>query len=306
MKLSTTTGICQQRRGTDVLLDMNDALELIRAVGYDTVDLSFCFQNKPEYLLRGDDWEKKVDQVGETAARLGISFYQCHLPFVKTCSTLMSPDFKTPGYQEYFDECMRRAYLASGRLGVKWAVAHPRTYPELNYEDKPSLEANRAYLDSYVELGIGLGVGTAYENMLPSLDRKLASRYCQRTDQLVELVDSYHDPMVGACWDTGHANQMGLDQRQALRELGGRLKTLHINDNQYGTRDEHLLPYMGSVDWTAVIETLVEIDYQGSLNYETGKTSIQAAGEVQMNLIRMTYENGLYLLERYEQAGGVR
>ena len=302
MKLAPTTGLYQQSGDTKALRDLNEVLRVLREVGYDTIDLSLCFQNKPDYILRGDDWEKKIDVLGNTAAELGIQFYQCHLPFVKGCCPSVCPDFKTPGYAEYFDECTRRAYIASGRLGVKWAVAHPRSYPEYNFETKASLEANHAWQDQYVELGIQNGVGTAIENMLPSLNREYASRYCQYYEQLIELVDSFRDPMVGICWDTGHANQMAYDQPRALRAIGSRLKALHINDNHYGNRDEHLLPYMGSVDWPGVINTLVEIGYQGSLNYETGKVTIGAYGAIQLELVKMTYRSGLYLLDCYHQA----
>ena len=302
MKLSTTTGLCQQSWGTAALRDLNEVLQLLREVGYDTIDLSFCFQSKTDYILRGEDWERKIDELGDTAARLGIDFYQSHLPFIPGCSAARAPDFQKPGYAEYFAECTRRAYIASGRLGVKWAVAHPQTYPEYNYEEKATLEANRAWQDKYVELGIQMGVGTAIENMLPSLNRKLSARYCQHYDQLIELVDSFRDPMVGVCWDTGHANQMDLDQGRALRAIGGRLKTLHINDNHDGDRDEHLLPYMGEVDWPVVIQALVEIGYEGSLNYETGKVACGAGGEVQMELARATYQNGLCLLNAYHKA----
>ena len=59
MKLSTTTGLYQQSGGTTALRNLNEVLRVLREVGYDTIDLSFCFQNKPDYILRGDDWEAK-------------------------------------------------------------------------------------------------------------------------------------------------------------------------------------------------------------------------------------------------------
>lgn len=302
MKLSTTTGLYQKTGNETVLKDLNEVLRVLREVGYEEIDLSFCFHKFPEYILRGDDWEKKIDELGETAVKLGISFYQCHLPFVPGCSPYRCPDFKEPGHAEYFDEMTRRAYIASGRLGVKWAVSHPRTYPEFNYENKATFEANHAWQDRFVELGIKNGTGTCVENMLPSLDRKFSAKYCEHYDQLIEYVDSFNDPMVGICWDTGHANQMQLDQTRAVKTMGKRIKTLHINDNCYGNADEHLLPYMGEIDWTGFINALVEVGYEGNLNYETGKITFQSWGEVQMDLVKMTYKNGLYLLDCYEKA----
>ncbi len=304
MKLSTTTGLYEKSGNTTDIRNINDILRILHEVGYDTFDLGFCPHEHPHFVLRGDDWEKKIDQIGETAAKLGVTFYQSHLPFVPGCCPSLYPKFKEPGFIEYFDEMTRRAYLASARLGVKWAVAHPRSYPEYNYESKASLEENRAWGDKYVELGIKLGVGTAMENMLPPLDRRqYSNRYCVHYEQLIDLVDSYNDSMVGICWDTGHANQTKCDQGRAMRAIGSRLRVLHINDNNYGFRDEHLLPFMGDVDWIAVLRALHEIHYQGTLNYETGKVAVGAYDEMQTDLAKACYQNGLRMLELYEKLG---
>ena len=304
MKLSTTTGLYHQQKGTRQLRDLNVVFQVLADAGFQAIDVGFCFPDRPGYILGGDGWEKRVEELGNTAAKLGLELYQCHLPFVRGCSRLKSPQFQTPGFGEYFDECTRRAYIASGMLGIPWAVAHPLTFVEYNFETKASLEGNHQYSDPMVELGIKHNVGTAFENMLPSMDRKFASRYCQYYDQLIELADSFHDPMVGICWDTGHANQMQFDQGRALRSIGSRLKTLHINDNNYGHRDEHLLPFMGDVDWNAVVEALVDIGYTGTLNYETGKVATGASGiggEFEMSLVRATYDSCKAMRELYEK-----
>lgn len=302
MKLSLTTGAYQRSGNTSRLTDMTEVVTAIANAGFDSIDMGFCIHDNPDYILRSDDWEKKIEQVGEIGAKLGVTFYQSHPPFAKGCTMTYNPNFKKPGYQEYFDEMMRRSMIASAMLGVKWAVFHPLSFPEFNYERELTLEGNHKYFDKYVELGIKNGVGIAYENMLPSLDRKFPTRFCQHYEDLIELADSYNDPMVGICWDTGHANQMDFDQSRALHKIGSRLKCLHINDNHYGNQDEHLLPYMGSIDWQAVIDALVDIDYAGALNYETGKTTQHAWGDAKDNLLQLNFSNAQYLLRMYEEA----
>ena len=56
------------------------------------------------------------------------------------------------------------------------------------------------------------------------------------------------------CFDTGHAHLgdgvvAGLD---AVRDL---IVTTHVHDNR-GERDEHLLPYQGTIDWNAALAAL--------------------------------------------------
>ena len=301
-KISITTGALQLERGREGLREYNECLRLFAEVGYRNLDLGFCHHTDPDYILAGDDWEAKIDELGNTAAKLGLEFYQSHIPFIKGGSILHAPEFRNPGYNEYFLELVRRAYIASARLGVKWAVLHPNNYPELNFDSKLSEEACRVYYTPSIELGIANGVGTAWENMLPYLDRHIADKYCSHIDQLISLCDSYNDPMVGICLDTGHANQMGYDMGMVIRQIGRRLKCLHLNDNRYSNSDEHLCPYMGSVDWETVIEELAAIGYEGSLNFESQRVTIHAYGKFQMDLLRFCYSVNAYLVDRFEEA----
>ncbi len=300
MKLSAATGIYQQRGDSPFHRDLNEVITVLHDIGYDTFDLSLSSLEQPDFILKGDDWKKKIDTLGDTAAKLGVTFFQSHLPFVPQCSIQISREFQQSGYQDLFFEYTRRAYYASSMLHVKWTVLHPLTFPEYNYENAASLEGNHALYDRYVELGVRLGVGTAIENMVPPWHRRLGMTYCQHYDQLIELSDSFADSMVGICWDTGHANLAQLDQERALHKIGSRLKVLHINDNHAKVRDEHILPYMGDVDWDSFICGLVDIGYDGSLNYETGKTSSNAYGALQLEYIKAAYQSGLFLLQKYE------
>lgn len=172
--------------------------------------------------------------LGETAARLGASFPQSHLPFVPGCAISRCESFRSEAYREQFLEYLRRGYHASRMLNIPWAVIHPLTCPEYNYERGKTFAENHRFYDQFVELGIRLGVGTAIENMPASRNGKLGQVYCQHYDELNELVDSYSSSLVGICWDTGHANVTGLNQQRSLEVMGTRVKVLHINDNHTG------------------------------------------------------------------------
>lgn len=300
---SITIGVCLRSKYHNGLHDYADCVRRLYDAGYRTLDFAFVMQNMSTYILRGDDWQQKMDEICNLSAKLGITWSQSHLPYVNETMFQADANFRKPGYQEYFDECMRRAYLASAMLGVRYATLHPLSFPEFNYETQAQQDANHAYFDQFIDLGIKHGVGTAYENMLPSLNRAYPDRYCTHYEQLISLIDSYNDPMVAACWDTGHANQMNFDQQRALRAMGHRVKNLHLNDNHYGTRDEHLQPFMGYIDWYKVIETLAEIGYDGDITYETNQVGIKYPyGELQEHALRMTYENGCLITKLFLEA----
>jgi sugar phosphate isomerase/epimerase len=73
-------------------------------------------------------------------------------------------------------------------------------------------------------------------------------------EHLVTLLDLGHLNNVGICLDLGHAHiSMGVGE--AIAALGSRIATLHVHDN-HGTKDEHLWPGEGTIDWPAAIKAL--------------------------------------------------
>jgi sugar phosphate isomerase/epimerase len=89
-------------------------------------------------------------------------------------------------------------------------------------------------------------------------------------EELIALHDSYNCEHVKLCWDFGHGNTAVPERHpEAIRMLGSRLKCTHIDDN-HGGKDEHLLPFLGTVPWEKVMPVLKEIGYTGTLNLEVG------------------------------------
>lgn len=299
MKISNTTALLSESCDDEHLISGSEAVRRLSEHGYEVLDFNFAFFDHGDYILRGDDWQEKVDEVANTAAKCGVTFSQSHIPFCKIVPQL-DERLRTQEMLDYFNECVRRAYIASGMLNVRYATVHPLTDIK-NYSRSESLRMNHEYYDSYVELGMKYNVGTAFENMFLPFNRIITSRYGQHYDELIELVDSFHDKKVGICWDFGHANEQKLNQQVALRAIGHRLKNLHINDNS-GTRDEHLLPFLGTINWNDIIPVLAEIDYDGDLTFETGMMTRHAARELQDAYIDATVACSKYLLKIYHNA----
>lgn len=93
-------------------------------------------------------------------------------------------------------------------------------------------------------------------------------RFGCNAEDLLELLDKLNaDDIFGICWDTGHANLAQVNQPAAIQQIGSRLKALHINDNR-GEKDDHLLPYLGYVEWTSLLKSLADVNYQGDFTYE--------------------------------------
>lgn len=152
---------------------------------------------------------------------------------------------------------------------VPWLVIHPDSVnDEAGYSRKKSLASETERFKRFGELAAKYGTGIAIENMVDHLGIGYGRRFGCNAEDLLELLDKLNaDDIFGICWDTGHANLAQVNQPAAIQQIGSRLKALHINDNR-GEKDDHLLPYLGYVEWTPLLKSLADVNYQGDFTYE--------------------------------------
>jgi sugar phosphate isomerase/epimerase len=73
-------------------------------------------------------------------------------------------------------------------------------------------------------------------------------------EHLVSILEVGHLDNVGICLDLGHAH-LTVGIPAAIATLGSRIATVHVHDN-HGTKDEHLWPGDGTIDWMAAVKAL--------------------------------------------------
>jgi sugar phosphate isomerase/epimerase len=88
---------------------------------------------------------------------------------------------------------------------------------------------------------------------------------------LVEMLERDLDSLdLGVCMDVGHAHLLG-DAAEAIETTSEYLVTTHLHDNRRH-RDDHLVPFEGTINWPATIMELEKIGYDGVLMYEVRNT----------------------------------
>jgi sugar phosphate isomerase/epimerase len=91
------------------------------------------------------------------------------------------------------------------------------------------------------------------------------------TPVLVNMLENDLDGLnIGICMDVGHAHMLG-DTAEAVEIASEYLITTHVHDNRR-QKDDHLVPFEGSVNWGATIMELEKIGYDGVLMYEVRNT----------------------------------
>ena len=101
---------------------------------------------------------------------------------------------------------------------------------------------------------------------------------------------------VKLCFDTGHAHLEG-DVMPGLETARDLLATTHIHDNR-GERDDHLLPYEGTIDWDAVLPALPK----GTPIVLELKEPQVAAGSSDVQAFSETLKGARVVFDRFEQA----
>lgn len=274
-----------------------EEMKRYKALGFDCLDAIFCSAGNKDSFLREKDWEARMQFLADAAREIGITFVQSHVPFY---------NFYTmpAGTPDDIEEIVDRSIQSAGILGAPWTVAHPATALGASMPFVKSREINIDYFSRRLEVCAKHGVGLALENMADFEGGGRKRWYCAHAEELCELIDTLNQNsgLVGACWDFGHANLVYADQTDCLRLLGSRLKVTHVHDNA-GTRDDHLSPFRGTVNWFDIMRTLAEIRYEHDFSFEVKRIITPGVPEeVKGSLWRHLRVVGDYLLSLYEAA----
>ena len=283
MLLSTSSDIHQDARKAKHFFSLRDAIYACKAAGFTHIDLTLAEHCGHESPFAGTEWLKWLDDVQDALADTGLIVNQTHTLFYKHIDDAEELAFK--------ERMVERCIQASALVGAKWTVMHILRTIDLNLNAEQKEEAmsrNVDYFRPYGDIARKYGVGIAIENGL--------SGFYHSAEELMELLARLGDEAFGLCWDTGHANITGQDQPASILKMGDRLKCLHINDN-HAQRDEHLLPYMGTVDFAPIIAAIRALQASPILTFEArGATRILPAA-VRPDVLRAAVRIGECLLE---------
>jgi sugar phosphate isomerase/epimerase len=143
-------------------------------------------------------------------------------------------------------------------------------------EDLPKL------FDFAKELGIGILTSESKPNQFDQIE-KLCEEYQIKLALHNHPVPSYYwhpevakrmlegrSELMGVCADIGHWVRSGLNPVDCLKQLEGRIISLHIKDlNKYGVRDAHDLPWgTGTSNVAGVLHELHRQGFEGAFSAE--------------------------------------
>ena len=251
MKLATTTG--DFGRYSD---SYYDCIKWVNEAGFQYLDLSLYNVKPDNILFYGELWREEVLKIKEFTENLGCTFVQCHSPNTNNLGD---------GENSYSDAVNKtvRAVEICSELAIPNIVVHAGWNSKIRDKENWFIENRKFYLDVLSQTE-KYGVNILCEN---STAKNMGEMYYINSGtDTKEFCRFVNHPLFHACWDTGHANCEG-NQYDDIIALGDDLFAVHFNDNR-GTGDEHIIPFMGTMNVDEVMCALKAIDFKGPLTFE--------------------------------------
>ncbi len=237
-----------------------EAIKMLKEAGFDCVDYSFYGQSSErEEKLLGENYVTYAQYVRGLLDEANIECNQAHAPFTITCDDAFTLD------NRQFLKIVRSMESAA-IMGAKYIVVHA-VYTEndivdFNYKFYKSLEP---YCK---KIGIKIAIENLFVNEKPN---HFSNRFLGTPALLNELLVRLNSDWFVACVDIGHAALTGNQPDEFIRNFDcNTLKVLHVQDNNF-ISDAHLLPYLGSLNWNTIVQSLADIKYNGELTLEVFK-----------------------------------
>lgn len=287
MLVSTQTDILGQRYGDE------QAIRITAQAGFDAFDLSlFPMLHDPNYPMNGPDFRNYARKLRSVAEEAGIVCNQAHAPFPSSTDD--------DGETEIIHKMLIRAMEGAAIVGAKAIVIHPKQH--LPYADNRQTlkEMNLEFYRSLIPYAEQFGIQIALENMWQYDVDHICHSTCASPAEFCEYLDLLDSPWTVACLDLGHVSLVHEDFSDMIHALGPkRLRALHVHDTDY-FNDLHTLPFMGKMDYPAIVQALADIGYEGDLTLEADNFYQRIPDELVSDAARFMYRTARCLADQIE------
>jgi sugar phosphate isomerase/epimerase len=259
-------------------------LSEIAQAGFTGVEI-FC---SPQHFRYRD--AQSITEIGNALGERRLTLHAVHSPTERD----LSPGRESGVAISISDPERIRRLDAVGEIKRTIEVAERIPFPFLiqhmghgrQAADPRKLDAAFTSLESLAMFAKARGVTIALENTPDELGAP---------STLQKFIDDTHLHDLKLCFDAGHAH-MEEEVEASFEAMRERIVSTHIHDN-HGDKDEHLLPFEGTIDWNALLKAIASAKETLPLVFEV---KAQASGGPSMDEMRAAFDK---VEEKLESAG---
>lgn len=297
-----------------------EGFSMLKRAGFSCVDfsLNYYLTNTSLYQMEKNDFfdqsEEQLEQYftphKRGAREAGIRIHQMHMPY---------PIYIPNGKKELNDYLWQVVAPKSMRLCAffecPYIVIHGFKLAKNLGSEEAEWQWTERFIHSVAPAARELGITICIENLYSSVGGHIVEGPCCDVKKAVERIDrineQYKAEVLGFCFDTGHANLVGIDFEDFIRTLGQRLKVLHIHDND-GMRDLHQIPFTftktrenkTSTDWDGFVRGLCAIGFDKVLSFETAPVVSAFPKDMKEDVLTFIARIGRHFAESLERKKG--
>lgn len=209
------------------------------------------------------------------AMAAGITINQMHMPY-----PVYVPGADREINDYLWNQMAPKSMAVCAFMDCPYIVIHGFKLAHFFGSEEAEWQETAKFIDTIAPLAKEMGITICIENLYDGIGGHLVEGPCCNAKRAAERIDRFNDKygaeVLGFCFDTGHANIVGIDFESFITTLGNRLKVLHIHDND-GISDLHQIPFtftktrenLSSTDWAGFIRGLGTIDFDKVLSFET-------------------------------------
>ena len=294
-----------------------EGFELLQRAGFTCCDFSLnaYLLNSSLYKFETNDFFDKSDEEleaffsphKEAANATNIRIHQMHMPY---------PNYVPNGSDELNNYLKNIVAPKSMRIcafmGCQYIVIHGFKLAHYLGSEEAEWHKTREFIEYLAPLAKKLGITICIENIYTGLGNHIVEGPCCDAGKAAARIDAinekYSAEVLGFCFDTGHANLVGINFEDFIVTLGNRLKILHIHDND-GIGDLHQIPFTftrsrentTSTDWEGFVKGLKRIHFKGVLSFETAPVLTAFPSFMKADVLGFISKIGSYFSEALEE-----
>ncbi len=303
----------------NIVTDDNPAagFEALAKAGFSCADFSLNSYLVNTMLYKNqvnDFFDKTVSELEEYfkphkegAAKAGITVHQMHMPYpvyIPTIDKEINDYLRTQVAPKSMEIC---AYFGCPNI-----VVHGFKLARYLGSEEVQWQRTEEFLDTIAPMAKEMGITVCIENLYETIAGHIVEGPCCDARKAAERIDrfneKYHAQVLGFCFDTGHANLVGIDFEDFLTKLDYRLKVLHMHDND-GISDLHQIPFTftktrenkPSTDWEGFVRGLRKIGYDQVLSFETAPVLSSFPMQMRQDALQFIARIGKYFSEEIEK-----
>ncbi len=271
----------------NIIFDENplEGFEMLKRAGFSCCDFSlnsYLLNLDLYHFVKNDFFNQSVCELEtffashkKAAEIAGIRINQMHMPY---------PSYVPDAPKEFNDYLWKvvapKSMEICAFMKCQYIVVHGFKLAQRLGSEEAEWNRTEEFIEFLAPLAKELGITICIENIYTGIGDHIVEGPCCDARKAVARIDrmneKYGAEVLGFCFDTGHANLVGIDFEDFITTIGNRLKVLHIHDND-GIGDLHQIPFtftknrenVSSTDWEGFIRGLRKIRFDKVLSFET-------------------------------------